>query len=645
MRIAEALRVAFHICYRAMPAPGGHEDEVANFAAVLLAPRDDDGASDSMDYDEPAAAQQGALRMVFDSCYIKDNDEDAHFGHAEAGVVGVADGVGSYRNRGVDASAFARGLMSNAYLEVATAAPGTHVCPRELLERAHLMTVAAGTPAASTAVIVSLSGRALKWAYVGDSGFTVFRDGRVLRRSRAQQYHFNCPYQLNSGRDGTSIAEAEVGEVPAKEGDIVVVGTDGLFDNVTDDELERIVRMGTALGFSPKNMAEVMSGFAFEAARCSYRDTPYSVLGRREPGKPFFTGGKPDDVTVVVAYIGVFRFFESFHVPKEPREPMEKLISKKTLREIDERIPDALRLAFGIGYRAFPKPKAGEPDEIANFAAVLLPPRAHGEHGGGGDVPTQRDDDVEEVARWDLRMEFASSYLKHHDEDAHFGHAEAGVVGVADGVGGYRDRGVDAAAFARELMRSAHEEAVTAPPGTHVCPHTLLERAYQKTAAAGTPAASTVAIVSLAGRSLRWAYVGDSGFAVFRGGRLLRRSRKQQRRFNCPLSLSATGGGTGVADAEVGEAPTRAGDVVVVGTDGLFDNVSDGELERIVQMGVAMGFSPLNMAEVVAAFAHEAARCTYRDTPYSVEKRKQLGAASTCGKRDDITVVIAFIVS
>ncbi|XP_004955098.1 putative protein phosphatase 2C 24 [Setaria italica] len=296
-RIPGALRVAFGISGRPTPAPG-HHDEVANFAAVLLAPRD--GASEPMDCDEPVAP--GGLRMVFESCYIKDHDEDAHFGHAAAGVVGVADGVGGYRDR-VDASAFSRGLMNNAYMEVVTAAPGTHVCPRTLLERAHMMTAAAGTPAASTAVIVSLAGRTLKWAYVGDSGFLVFRDGRILARSQPQQHSFNCPYQLNSERDGTSVAEAEVGEVPAKEGDIVVVGTDGLFDNVTEDELERIVRMGTALGFSPKNMAEVMAAFAFEAARCGNRDTPYSVLGRSEPGRAFFTGGKPDDITVVVAYI------------------------------------------------------------------------------------------------------------------------------------------------------------------------------------------------------------------------------------------------------------------------------------------------------------------------------------------------------
>ncbi|TVU29100.1 hypothetical protein EJB05_20648, partial [Eragrostis curvula] len=195
--------------------------------------------------------------MVIQSCYLRDHAEDAHFVHAGTNVIGVADGVGGYRKKGVDASAFARGLMCNAFSEVVAVAPGAHVCPRTLLDRAYRKTVASRTPAASTAVILSLSGRTLRWAY------------------------------------------AAVGEVPGKEGDVVVVGTDGLFDNVSDDELERIVAMGAAMGFSPKNMADVIAGVAYEAARCSYRDTPYSLLERKERGT-FSTGGKQDDITLSI---------------------------------------------------------------------------------------------------------------------------------------------------------------------------------------------------------------------------------------------------------------------------------------------------------------------------------------------------------
>ncbi|KAL6899551.1 hypothetical protein ACP4OV_006209 [Aristida adscensionis] len=42
--------------------------------------------------------------------------------------------------------------------------------------------------------------------------------------------------------------------------------------------------MGAALGFSPQNMADVLAGVAWEASRRTL-------------------GGKPDDITVVVAFI------------------------------------------------------------------------------------------------------------------------------------------------------------------------------------------------------------------------------------------------------------------------------------------------------------------------------------------------------
>ncbi|KAK1627949.1 hypothetical protein QYE76_002264 [Lolium multiflorum] len=135
-------------------------------------------------------------------------------------------------------------------------------------------------------------------------------------------------------------------------------------------------------------------------------------------------------------------------------------------------------------------------------------------------------------ARTALRMECDFSYLPDHDEDAHFCHAGAGVVGVADGVGGCRGDGVDAAEFSRGLMANAYN-AVAAASCSGICPYTLLEMAYQKTVATTrTPAASTALVLSLVGRALRWAYVGDSTFAVFRGGRLLLRALPQQHYFN-----------------------------------------------------------------------------------------------------------------
>ncbi|KAM0872237.1 hypothetical protein ACQ4PT_038865 [Festuca glaucescens] len=293
--------------------------------------------------------------------------------------------------------------------------------------------------------------------------------------------------------------------------------------------------------------------------------------------------------------------------------------------EIDMQTPDALMgLAFGI--------PASAGDEV-------------GQENGHRWDPMDCDEKAPPPARTALRMECDFSYLPDHDEDAHFCHARTGVVGVTDGVGGCRGDGVDAAEFSRGLMANAYN-AVTAAAASSsgICPYTMLERAYQKTAASTrTPAASTALVLSLAGQALRWAYVGDSTFAVFRGGRLLLRALPQQHYFNCPFQLSAVGGDR-VKDAAVGEFPVEEGDVVVAGTDGLFDNVFDAKLEGIVQMCTALSLTPGKMAQAIGRLAYDMARSS-RESPFSAASREQQGTNITGGKMDDITVIVAFIVS
>jgi protein phosphatase PTC7 len=326
---------------------------------------------------------------------------------------------------------------------------------------------------------------------------------------------------------------------------------------------------------------------------------------------------------------------------------MEKLEQiQQTLSEIDDRTPDALRVAFSLGHRVSPAPAPGEEDRVASFAASVLPPpplvSEDTDANEPGQVPlaSTSEDDAAKM----LRMEWASCYLPDHDEDAHFGHDEAGVLGVADGVGSYRNRGVDAAAFSRGLMTSAFMHVLAIEPGTPVCPYTLLERAYDETVASAASGASTAVIFSLAGATLKWAYIGDSAFAVLRGGKIVHRSRAQQSHFNCPFQISAGGKGDSVAKADVGEMPVRDGDVVVAGTDGLFDNVFDAELERVVRMGTAQGYSPKNMADVVAGIAYEMSRSRTKVSPFSTEYQKQAaGVGFHGGKPDDITVVVAFV--
>ncbi|XP_051205139.1 putative protein phosphatase 2C 24 [Lolium perenne] len=257
---------------------------------------------DPMDCDEAPLPARTALRMDCDFSYLPDHDEDAHFCHARAGVVGVADGVGGCRGDGVDAAEFSRGLMVNAYNAVTAAAGSSSgVCPYTLLEMAYQKTVASTrTPAASTALVLSLAGQALRWAYVGDSTFAVFRRGRLLLRALPQQHYFNCPFQL-SAVGGDRVKDAALGEFPVEEGDVVVAGTDGLFDNVFDAALEGIVQRCTALSLTPGKMAQAIGRLAYDMARSS-RESPFSAASREQQGTNF-TGGKMDDITVIVAFI------------------------------------------------------------------------------------------------------------------------------------------------------------------------------------------------------------------------------------------------------------------------------------------------------------------------------------------------------
>uniref|UniRef100_A0A0D9VIN3 Protein phosphatase n=1 Tax=Leersia perrieri TaxID=77586 RepID=A0A0D9VIN3_9ORYZ len=674
-RIPDALRIAMGVQLHATE-PAHYRDEVTRFAAFLfLLPPGEDGAGDdpmecdggggdtaessssttttSMEIEcEYFRRPRRPLRMVAASCYLPDHDEDMHFLLPEAGVVGVADGVGGCSARGVDAAAFSRALMSNALKAVAdfaTATGGMGVvcsCPYTLLELAYSQAVAANTQGASTAVLLSLDGATLRYAYVGDSAFAVVRDGVIVHRSETQNYFFNCPFQL-CVTDGTSVTDAARGCVEVEEGDVVVVGTDGLFDNVFDRELRQIVSMGRMMGLSPKQMADVIAGYAFEASTMKNRDTPFSAGSRAQKGTSF-QQGKRDDITVVVAYIN------------------------------DRAIPDVIRAAVGLEhhYRTVSVNSDGVIKSFTN--SLLCPPEPEQKHDDGdGEAagskaissPRKRKQDSDDEAelvpspkrrkreahdgaeegdhgevikKASLRMDWKSCYVPHHNEGAHFGYDDASVVAVADGVGGSRKDGVDASAFARGLMTRAHELLVTATdPTAPVCPYTLLAHAYDDTAESG---ASTAVILALDGDVLKWTYVGDSGFAVLRDGKIVHRSKPQTRYFNAPCYLSR-GGGVGITEAKVGETTGRRRRG---GRDGrLFDNVSDADLEKVVQIVTALGFSIRHMVDFIAGAAYEMSRCPEKDSPFVVASRKQRYRAHhhQGGKIDDITVVVARVVS
>ncbi|KAL3632532.1 hypothetical protein CASFOL_025516 [Castilleja foliolosa] len=140
----------------------------------------------------------------------------------------------------------------------------------------------------------------LRAANVGDSGFMVIRNGAVLYRSPIQQRSSNnCPYQLGTTKDDPSVAE-EI-EVRVEKGDLVILGTDGLFDNMFEMEMLTITQRGAMLGYDLVKQCTDMANNAYYNSFDRYNDMPYSIASRRA-GKSH-EGGKIDDITVIIARI------------------------------------------------------------------------------------------------------------------------------------------------------------------------------------------------------------------------------------------------------------------------------------------------------------------------------------------------------
>ncbi|KAK7843526.1 probable protein phosphatase 2C 80 isoform X1 [Quercus suber] len=244
------------------------------------------------------------LKLISGSCYLPHPDkeetggEDAHFICEDERVIGVADGVGGWADVGVDAGQFARELMSYSVNAIQEEPKGS-IDPARVLEKAHSSIKAKGS---STACIIALTDKqGLQAINLGDSGFIVVRDGCTVFRSPVQQHGFNFTYQLESGRGGDLPSSGQVFTIPVAAGDVIIAGTDGLFDNLYNNEVTAVVVHAIRAGLEPQVTAQKIAALARQRAQDRNRQTPFSTAAQ-DAGFRYY-GGKLDDITVVVSYI------------------------------------------------------------------------------------------------------------------------------------------------------------------------------------------------------------------------------------------------------------------------------------------------------------------------------------------------------
>jgi protein phosphatase PTC7 len=293
------------------------------------------------------------------------NGEDALF--ESPFVAGVADGVGGWSLSGVDAGEFSRSIMANVGKACDLSRPlaGDKDAADDSATIARVpgppfdLTAVANVAADNTTVTGSSTlcmaapgkGLVVQTYNLGDSGWLHLRLGGgnlfgkdwgehqkaqwgVIDRSVPQNHYFNCPLQLGTGSPDTADMGA-VQDLSVRPGDLILLTTDGLFDNMFNHDICNTMRRmsfepclvaveaASQGALTPSGPAKLASGRVTEAqAACQTTLRALSAalamesqrLGADTQAKsPFATaaakngflynGGKLDDAAVVLALV------------------------------------------------------------------------------------------------------------------------------------------------------------------------------------------------------------------------------------------------------------------------------------------------------------------------------------------------------
>lgn len=238
----------------------------------------------------------------------------------------------------------------------------TRLEPQQIIKQAFREIVEYGS---STSWVLTIEGTTVKIANIGDSTMMIVRfnfgmkSSRILLKTEEQQHNFNAPFQLANipdnlkplGQSGNShsewkrkfwkdkVSDAVLYQTCVKEGDIIIGGTDGLFDNLYPKEITNIIDIffsecllsssdnslesGNTFENTPQFTAEHRDLLTKENAKSLAHElvkearrksknkswlTPFAERfdkTKSKKGNEILTwrGGKPDDICAVVGFV------------------------------------------------------------------------------------------------------------------------------------------------------------------------------------------------------------------------------------------------------------------------------------------------------------------------------------------------------
>ncbi|KAJ3936848.1 MAG: phosphatase 2C-like domain-containing protein [Lentinula lateritia] len=252
------------------------------------------------------------------------------------------------------------------------------------------------------------------------------------------------------------------------------------------------------------------------------------------------------------------------------------------------------------------------------------------------------------------------------------------AFGLADGVGGWIENGVNPALFSQSLMYHAHRYSRNAwagepeidptldyeereqVEGWELTPYHCLDLALggvlrERYVQAGSSTACLLTLNSSSGL-LRSANLGDSGYSIIRSSNVIYKEKVQTHFFNCPKQLTKLPANPGRKFARVcidspKEANThsinlRDGDLVVAYTDGFSDNVFPSEMLSICSLAGRKDATEdeqvQSMADNLILYARQCMMDRRRISPFEREAARE-GMFFRGGKIDDVTVVVALV--
>ncbi len=225
-------------------------------------------------------------------------------------ILAVADGVGGWIDHGGDSSQVSNGLMAavkHFHRQQQTWNSLTDLIKQSFRHLVSLRRMKMGTTTVCSAAFNHETGE-LEVANIGDSQLLVIRNGEVILEVEAGVWAFNSPNQIGFGLYGEP--QGDINEMviekhlQLEKGDIIVVGTDGLFDNIFVDDIAQVVSDSLTKSADLKQAVKLLAKIAYKNGRDDDFVSPFAQEAiNAGKASPDYCGGKPDDISIILAVV------------------------------------------------------------------------------------------------------------------------------------------------------------------------------------------------------------------------------------------------------------------------------------------------------------------------------------------------------